>query len=223
MVSLVNSLIGIVVGLITVVSTYYIFLKYVYAPRITVTFLEPDAIFKGTLSDIDEFHFKGNAIPRNRRLRILAKLSEKKPIVINETKTDQLRIPIIIQNLGHREAERYKLSVTFSTSKVRILDVETETLSFDGIYIQDEKNVSEHLTRINASSKIRDIYSRMNLEGDYFSVTGSLATRAFEMILVELDASQVRTFEVNLRIDSPSLFSKRIAFYKPYLLSPSKK
>ena len=224
MVSLINSLIGIVAGLITVITAYYLVLKYVYAPKFVIGVIPTVSQEKmGKQSSMDEFYFYGKyfakKIKNYKNTDALKNDFLRRRIVHSR---DNIKLPIIVQNIGRREAERYKIVISFSESDVRILNIDSETLSIDGLYAQNNTLKNKNLKEKNAPESIREYYAKIDLINDYVSLIGSIASKTFEMIILEVEVQHSKDFFINFRIDSPHILSKRVTFSQFIQISPKK-
>jgi len=215
MVSLISSIIGIVTGLVAVITTYYLFLKYIYAPKFligVIPILPNDKI--GKPSSIDEFYFNKKYLSQKiSSFHSVDKIKKDCDKVRIYNKRGKIELPIIIQNIGKREAERYKIAISFSDPQVKIFGFYSETLQIDGLYAQKSNLITDKkLQKKNVPAKIRKYWNKIGLTSDYISLTGSLASKASEMILLEVEVPVLEGFFINFRIDSPSILSKREVF-----------
>lgn len=215
MVSLINGIIGIVAGSITVITTYYVILKYIYAPKFIIGVLPIPLNQKiGRHSSVDEFDFDKTILARRyKRNSDLEKIKNDLKKSRSYQNRKNIKLPIIIQNTGKREADRYKIVISFSEPNVNIVDFDSETLSIDGLFAEKNNLLKkESLQNKNVPPKIRKCWDEIGLTSDYISLVGSIASKASEMILLEVEVPNADDFFIFFRIDSPSIFAKRMIF-----------
>ena len=211
MITLINSVMGIIAGLIAIFTTYYLIVKYFYGPEFIIGVL-PDSNDIGKESKIDEFYFYEELLAKKIFSEKDLKKLKNEDSRIRTYKNKKLTLPIIVQNIGEREADKYKVSISFSDSSIRIKDVHVESMLFDTIYSQDEVFENEKLNKISSSKKIHEYYKKFGLTGSYLSLTGSIASKSFDMIIIEIEAKKYKDFFINFRVDSPNVFSQRALF-----------
>lgn len=182
MVQLIVHILTIAAGVAAIISTYVLIdigIKWSRRPRFIVGVLpiQPDMTRADQVLDIrtpsvvDEFRFNSKYLARplkhDRQLRKVKEGASARSLTL--TKEGFVELPIIIQNIGRREAERYKLVISLSDSSVRVRNIKTETLIIDGLYIQDGKSLEPSLLVRIPDAKIRDSYKTVGVPGDYVS------------------------------------------------------
>jgi hypothetical protein len=134
-------------------------------------------------------------------------------------KDNNIKLPIIIQNIGRSEASKYNFGISFSNSNIRITDLATESLGIDGLYTHDKsflenKSLLSKLPR----QELQNIYEDLELTRDYVSFVGSLSSRTFEAIFLKLHVPEdCKDFFIILKIDCPDFFFSRRQVYGQYI------
>ncbi len=124
------------------------------------------------------------------------------PLVMGDSKDGRVEatLPLIVANNGHRAALDYILGVDFRGGDVHVVDIYTETLKVDSLYVTKTGLVNDHIKRIiekDAKDKIADdrilaAYRSLGIEmegggdSDIFFVSGNLERGVYETILITL-------------------------------------
>lgn len=195
------SLANIVAALITVLGGYVLlgaFWKWYSRPRLHIGLIPDGNEMKSRGLKRESF---GKADPvhefRFHKSKLAIPLRKLKPpdLATNDirirhamlTNRRTVELSPVIQNLGKRGADRYKLVLTFSSPSIEIVDLHTETLEVDGLYTVSPRDFNNpKWSGKIVSHKLVQRWADFGLPGSYVSLIGSLASDAFEGIFLEL-------------------------------------
>lgn len=131
---------------------------------------------------------------------------------------DVIKLPIIIQNVGKKQADWYTLVITFNTPSVAVVDVKTEYLEVDALFVHDERYFidREILELLNAPEDIRQSFADLKLPHDFICFTGILEAKVYEMVYLKLRVMEnIDHFFVSFRIDCPAWIAKTQVWLQP--------
>lgn len=202
----------------TIIFVIQIIFKWFNAPRFIIGIVPRKDEMKnknipeiGKASLFDEYYFDkkflAKYVKREREATFIKKDDVSSRDVFKDNK-DIVELPIVIQNVGRSEAAKYKLVISFDKSDIRIVDIITETLKVDGLYIHD-KSIFRRKSLLNKlpHEEIKNINEELGLVRDYLSFIGSLASFSFEWIILKLKVPQdCNSFSIIFRIDCADFF-----------------
>ena len=163
-------------------------------------------------SDLNELRFDGRKLAHRFRTERSIRKRIRERSRRGSIERAQFRLYCVVQNVGARGIDQYELTISFHESDIRIRDAEAETLEIDGLYVHDGVVARSRLVPALAPESIRSEYGRRGIDRDYISFTGSLATRVFELVRLDIECDRDSSVVVMIRIDSPSTFSERQVF-----------
>ena len=206
-----------VLGLVTIV---YLGLSWLTAPRFVVGIL-PDAaelqskrLSVGEPSHFDEILFDRRVLARQisgeSKLNKCIDFQSSREI---QGKDGVVKLPIVVQNCGRRDASSYLIGIGYPND-IHLIDVKTETLKIDGLFVSNEENIQDRqLIAYVPALDIRKVYNQLGLTRDFVSFRGALGSHTFEMVHLRLKVPENRNqFFVVFRIDCPQALLRRATY-----------
>ena len=206
------------VSVLGIVSIIYFIYKWITAPKFIIGVVPTKEEIKeknlgeiGKRSFFDEIHFSKKILAKPvRREKQLEKINDIYSTRIIKRKNNKIELPIVVQNIGKREASFYAIGIAYTNQDIHITDVKTETLGVDGFYVQKECVENKKLKEKIPDEKIIKSYEDLNLTRDYLSLIGALGSHTFEMIYLTLKVpTNLHHFYIIFRIDCPEAFLRR--------------
>ena len=205
--------------------------KYCARPIIQIGMLPHDEISReilklediGKRSGADEFlfhddifaeHFDGDYASQSDTPKSMRSLQYNQ--------SEEYDIPIIIYNKGRSTLPDYKLTISFNESslngtqtdtKIKLINVETETAEIDGLYVDPDLYTGKEKRERIPSEKIRNSYETIGLSANFVTLRGELSSGIYEMVHLTLkipkEISQVSIF---YEVDSKGEIPKAIRY-----------
>ncbi len=223
---MITETITIIASIAAILGLYQFFLflrKYFYRPIISIGILPVDEIKrkKLSISDIgkrtgpDEIQFYQRMFaPQidDNEIDEVINFSNNTTRKVIRKDTDEYDLPIIIYNHGKSTLKDYKLNVSFSEilsgsfdtdTNLQLLDVETETASVDGLYVDKNTYQGERNRTKIPSLAILGAYKTINLSAHFVTFRGELGSGMYEMIYIKLLVPKnVNRFAMYYEIDT---------------------
>jgi hypothetical protein len=164
------------------------------------------------------------------RTRLLKSQNRVRVAVLED---DQLSLSILIQNVGRSFAEDYRLLVTFDRPQIRIVDMYTETLEINQLYLNSPDLFinSQCMKYPRVHEDIRnsyDTYMLIPFFSDFLVLNGTLESGAYEQFLLKLtfrpanqpgaddtDPDSLEDFLIVCRINCKEAFQTKMTFVQP--------
>ena len=207
-----------VAGIVFVIQLIF---KWLNNPRFSVGVLpsgkeqkEEGISALGKASLFDEFTFDKSCLAKelkNESEIASLKFDNDSARSVYRDSSGYVKLPMIIQNDGRSEAKGYTLVLYFSHPEIRVAAVHTESLQIECLYTQDDSFIKDKsLTGKVPAVELRDIYRDLNLVSDYLCLQGSLASRTFEAIYLQLHVpDECCDFFLLFKIDCPDFIDFR--------------
>lgn len=138
-------------------------------------------------------------------------------------KGDVIELPVIVQNVGNKQADWYTFIITFDTLSVGVIDIKTEYLKVDTLFVHDETCLTSRLLRRNAPEEIRQAFADLRLppedvplSHDFICFSGILEAKTYEMVYLKLKILEdIDQFFICFRIDCPAWIAKTQVWLQP--------
>lgn len=135
---------------------------------------------------------------------------------------NQTALWLVVQNVGGRAAREYLMSIEFRTQGVHVLNVLSESLKVDCLYLTRPELVTNEDLRPVDSRVVAAYDDYMQVSepfGDEIFLKGTLESGQYEMIYLEISLEpEVERFEVVFSLDCTDFWFKKEVVFQGFIV-----